>query len=267
MKKKIFYLSLIMILMVLSTQATDHLKPVMEPYELMGKRLVFTNWFYVRTGHFEWQDEKGNKVNTEHDVMIDEHSAKFVPHDIASGIRIFSKSAKREIPLLHTDKPWDKWSISVSTLIHENGKYRLWGSSSSDKLNKMKSYFESNDGIHWEKPNLGIVEFEGSTDNNLWDVRFPPYSTGGPSYKESGISVFIDPSAPPEERYKTVWTSRVSYEEFQKKYRKQRPWSYYAIEKNNPGVEVDVLKGAVSAEGYTWKELPDPFNYRGNHEN
>lgn len=28
-------------------------------------------------------------------------------------------------------------------------------------------YAESKDGIHWEKPNLGLVEFEGSTDNNI----------------------------------------------------------------------------------------------------
>jgi hypothetical protein len=44
MKKKIFlYCVLAILLMVLSLQATDHLKPVMEPYKLMGKRLVFTN--------------------------------------------------------------------------------------------------------------------------------------------------------------------------------------------------------------------------------
>lgn len=29
------------------------------------------------------------------------------------------------------------------------------------------AYAESKDGIHWEKPSLGLVEFEGSKDNNL----------------------------------------------------------------------------------------------------
>lgn len=29
------------------------------------------------------------------------------------------------------------------------------------------AYAESRDGIHWEKPSLGLVEFEGSRDNNL----------------------------------------------------------------------------------------------------
>ena len=29
------------------------------------------------------------------------------------------------------------------------------------------AYAESSDGVHWEKPNLGLVEFEGSKENNL----------------------------------------------------------------------------------------------------
>jgi len=264
MKKKIFYLVLAILLTVLSLQATDHLKPVMEPYKLMGKRLVFTNWFYVRAGHFYWLDEDGNKVNTDRESMIDEHSARFVARNVASGVRLFSERARREIPFIHSDKPWDTRGISISTLIYEDGKYRAWGICGSDRHEIWKCYFESTDGLHWKKPNLGIVEFEGSTNNNLLDVRFPAFSTGGPSYKESSFSVFIDPNAPPEERYKTVWISRISYEDFLKKYKKKRPWSYYAIEKNNPGVEVDVLKASVSPDGYHWKHLMDPLTFEMN---
>ena len=29
------------------------------------------------------------------------------------------------------------------------------------------AYATSADGIHWERPNLGIVDFRGSTENNL----------------------------------------------------------------------------------------------------
>ena len=28
-------------------------------------------------------------------------------------------------------------------------------------------YAESDDGVHWVKPSLGLVDFEGSTDNNM----------------------------------------------------------------------------------------------------
>lgn len=57
----------------------------------------------------------------------------------------------------------------------------------------------STDGIHWEKPNLGLVEFDGSRDNN---ILFPPniYCWGGPGH------VFVDgnPAAPEDEKYKST---------------------------------------------------------------
>jgi hypothetical protein len=261
MKKVYFSFPMILILMVLSLPATDHLKPIMEPYQLLGKRMVFSNWFYVRAGHFVWVDEEGNKVNTERNVMLDEHSARFISRNMAFGVNLFTEQAVREIPFIRADKSWDKWGIGVSTLLYDNGKYRAWGVCSSDRLNARKCYFESADGRHWEKPNLGIVEFEGSTDNNLLNVSFPPYSSGGPSYKESSFSIFIDPNGPPEERYKTVWTSRVTFEDFENKYKETRPWSYYAIEKNNPGVEVDILRASVSPDGFHWTALTEPLTF------
>ena len=49
------------------------------------------------------------------------------------------------------------------------------------------------------------------------------------------FTIFKDPIAPLEERYKAIWKSRISYEDFLEKYKNTRPWSYYAVEKNNPG--------------------------------
>jgi hypothetical protein len=264
--KKVLIVSSLLLFVVLSTRATDHLKPVMEPYQLMGKRIVFTNWFYVRAGHFYWLDGDGNKVNTDRDAMIAADSARFVSYNVAHGVRLFSEKAQREIPFIPTDKPWDKGGIMVHTLIHENGKYRLWAGCNSDPEQSWYCYLESNDGINWEKPNLGLVDFEGSRENNLLDVRFDKFTkeavAGLNTYRTSRFSVFVDPNAPPEERYKTIWKSRITQEEFQEKYKETRPWSYYAIEKHAP--EVDALKAAVSADGYHWKYLPDPLTFEMN---
>jgi len=263
-KKIYFYLVLSILLMVLTLHATDHLKPVMEPYHLMGNRLVFTNWFYVRAGHFFWLDKEGNKVNTDRESMIDKHSARFVAHNVASGVRLFTEQAKREIPFLKTDKPWDKRGIRVGTLIHEQGKYRIWANCYADHERAWQCYFESNDGINWVKPELNIVEFEGSTKNNLLSVRLPKYSYDASPVTDAHFSVFVDPHGPLEERYKAIWKSRIPYEVWTKKYKNKRPWSYYAIEKNNAGVEVDGLKGAVSPDGYHWKHLKDPITFEMN---
>src|SRR3989304_4635202 len=33
-----------------------------EPYELAGKRLAFTSWYYVRQGRFNWVNDQGQGV-------------------------------------------------------------------------------------------------------------------------------------------------------------------------------------------------------------
>jgi hypothetical protein len=247
----------ISLLWLIPVVALGQLRQAIGPYEIEGKRIVFTNWFYVRAGEFDWLDEEGNNVKTDRDAIIDEHSARFVSYDVPYGIRLFAETPQREIPIIQADKPWDRWGIAVNTLIFEDGKHRLWGSCSSDRLHKWNCYFESDDGLHWKKPNLGFVEFEGSRDNNLLDVRFPRLSYDAPTHTDHRFSVFVDPNAPPEERYKTIWKSRISQEAFQEKYKKTRSWSSYAVEKSPP--EVHALKAAVSPDGFRWRELPDPI--------
>ena len=51
---------------------------------------------------------------------------------------------------------------------------------------------ESSDGITWHKPELGLVDFRGSTANNL--VIDDPDLVN--------FSPFLDPEAPAQERYK-----------------------------------------------------------------
>lgn len=54
-------------------------------------------------------------------------------------------------------------------------------------------YAESRDGIHFDKPRLGIVDFNGSRDNN---IVFPDVLDASP---------FLDPNAPPSERWKLIY--------------------------------------------------------------
>ena len=236
---------IIVLLVATSLYATDHTRPVLEPYQLAGKKIVFTNWFFVRPGHFDWVDDEGKSVYTKKDAKLDEHAAHFIAFDSPHGIRLFVEPAKREIPIIPSDKPWDQWGIRLATLLYENGKYRLWGTCNSDNIQSSNCYFESTDGIHWEKPNLGFIEFGGDQNNNLIasDVQ---------------LSIFVDSLAHPTERYKTQWHSRISQEEFQK-YKKTRHWSYYAIELDAPLVHV--VNAAVSPDGYKWTKLDDPIAF------
>lgn len=59
-------------------------------------------------------------------------------------------------------------------------------------------YAVSRDGVHWEKPSLGMVEFDGSTDNNIMMMY------------AHGTSVFLDEQElDPKRRYKLM--TRVDY--------------------------------------------------------
>ena len=121
-------------------------------------------------------------------------------------------------PLFGEDKPWEKRFDNVyGSVIYDKGDglHKLWynpiivdhsakGMSLEERNRKHYRppsnremaicYATSRDGITWEKPDLGLVDFEGSKKNNLiWR---------GPH----GAGVFQDTHDPdPKRRYKTIF--------------------------------------------------------------
>jgi len=91
------------------------------------------------------------------------------------------------------------------SIIRDGGKYRLWYVAfDDDTKNKVASsrwraaYAESADGLTWTKPDLGLVEFHGSKDNNLLDM-------GGQSWGFVNLKVIKDETDPdPARRYKMI---------------------------------------------------------------
>ena len=83
-------------------------------------------------------------------------------------------------------------------MIEDGGKFRMWYTACPPSglalLPFRICYAESDDGIHWVKPNLGLYEWEGSKANNIvMDSNI-----------ENGGGVFLDPRAPPDQRYKLL---------------------------------------------------------------
>jgi hypothetical protein len=73
------------------------------------------------------------------------------------------------------DHPWESsFSAAYMTVIKDGGTYRLYyrGGTKTDTGmikagTEVTCYAESRDGKTWVKPKLGLVEFEGSTANNI----------------------------------------------------------------------------------------------------
>jgi hypothetical protein len=82
-------------------------------------------------------------------------------------------------PVLRADKPWEFGGNYISTygsVIHdpEENIFKAWYWTLNDEdsaipTTQIKSmcYATSPDGIHWEKPNVGLYEFQGSKNNNM----------------------------------------------------------------------------------------------------
>lgn len=72
-------------------------------------------------------------------------------------------------PLLKADTDWERGGSGpylYGTVLQDQAKLRMWYHYVRDGYRN--AYAESEDGIHWTKPRLGIEPFEGSAANNLF---------------------------------------------------------------------------------------------------
>jgi hypothetical protein len=104
---------------------------------------------------------------------------------------------KRPGAVLKSDKPWDAFRLIFFSIARDGNVYKMWyqafdGDQWGGGVSRM-CYAVSKDGLHWEKPNLGLVEYNGSKDTNI--LLKEPSKLG---------YVFIDPHGTPEQRYKML---------------------------------------------------------------
>ena len=120
-------------------------------------------------------------------------------------------------PIIVGDKPWDAYRPQVyGTVLYdkEQGLFRMWylaipghvlspdpepivGGFKRIDHTTLVAYAESRDGYKWQKPSLGIVDFNGSKQNSLVNM--------GRDNTE-GVSIVHQPDDPnPKRRYKAIF--------------------------------------------------------------
>jgi hypothetical protein len=134
-------------------------------------------------------------------------------------------------PLLQADKPWEANGISGCTVLRDGTRWRMWYCAWRPDVKRDNDsffcYAESADGLHWTKPDLGLTEYAGSTNNNI--IFSCSQINGLPNY------IFIDTHSGPSRQYKMIVTR---FNE-----QKQAWWIY----------------GGTSADGIHWAILPEPL--------
>lgn len=133
---------------------------------------------------------------------------------------------------IHAEKPnvIGPFEMPYRMILRDGDVLKGWTSS---------EYYESTDGMTWEKKSDLVVD----------------------ALHEDGIHhIFIDPIAPPEERFKAVWVGHITREAFDA-FRAKRPdgWEPRALLHLGERDEVSCLRGSVSPDGIHWTTLPEPL--------
>jgi len=147
--------------------------------------------------------------------MTDLYRTKVLLIDDASLLEVHNlqrkvnQAVKHPEPVLKHDAPWDQDNerFSYANIVYDRDEklfkmwYFVWRSESQeagvivDGGNKL-AYATSTDGIHWERPELGLLEVNGSKKNNYVIPEMSIY----------GGSVIDDPSDIPARRYKMIFS-------------------------------------------------------------
>jgi len=109
----------------------------------------------------------------------------------------------REVAVAH-DRPWEGNVCAYHTVFQDGPIYRMYyrGCHWDEKkgmTHEVICYAESPDGIRWTKPELGLVEFAGSKQNNI-------ILGTGPGGVTHNFAPFKDanPACKPDEKYKAL---------------------------------------------------------------
>jgi hypothetical protein len=144
------------------------------------------------------------------ELMVDD----FLVQEMTGGARLeLHRPECREV-VLRTDEPWGGNASGYQSVFKDGDLYRMYyrglhyrhsgePAQAFEAHAPVLCYAESDDGIHWRKPELGLFEFNGSKANNILLTREAVAQVKG--YAGS-TAVFLDtnPDCPPDAKYKII---------------------------------------------------------------
>ncbi len=135
------------------------------------------------------QDEQPVRIGSRRELFVDDFLI-----DKLHNVRLELQHPQPQEIIFACDQPWEGNTCIYFRIIPDGGKFRMWYQGAHwqlDPADPKKThpyhicYAESEDGIHWTKPNLGLIEVDGSKQNNIvvtgvYD-NFTPFRDGNPS--------------------------------------------------------------------------------------
>ncbi len=158
--------------------------------------------------------EKVYDIGSRREVFWDDY---LIDDRYTTAMRRMHHPVRKEC-VFQADKPWEGDASYFFNFFKDGDIYRMYYTArntpeinpeptpDSDRNLIRVCYAQSPDGIHWEKPALGICTFDGSTDNNIiWDIDHDDWHDP----ETQGDTLFVakdpNPSCPPDEKYKAIY--------------------------------------------------------------
>jgi hypothetical protein len=120
----------------------------------------------------------------------------------------------REV-VMDYNMPWEGSTCCYQTVFQDGDIYRMYyrGTGMKNTYGTLVCYAESKDGIHWTRPDLDILELDGSSKNNIiWPRTLEEVVDNGTTYGigSSNFAPFKDtnPNCSPDAQYKAFGQSR-----------------------------------------------------------
>ncbi len=161
-------------------------------------------------------------------IALDNRRELFVDHyliDSLSGLRLQMHAPRDEGIAFRFDKPWEGAFCAYCTVLRDGDRLRLYyrgkPMATKDGSDEISCVAESTDGLIWTRPLLGLVDYQGSRDNNIV-LSQPQFAHNFAPMLDS------NPTAPKGQCYKALG-----------------------------GTQVSGLVAFVSADGFDWRKLRD----------
>lgn len=144
------------------------------------------------------------------ELFIDNYLIEKLTGDIELRLQ---KPVAQEIVMTH-DQPWEGSGCGYKSIFKDGNKYKMFYESWHHEASEDGSipyhppfcaYAESDDGINWKKPNLGLHDFNGSKNNN---IVVPSGLMNGYNIDAAHCAVFKDtnPNVSRDAIYKGIFT-------------------------------------------------------------
>jgi hypothetical protein len=161
-------------------------------------------------------------IGSRRELFVDRHLI-----DRLDGALLELHRPRRAGVALKMDRPWEPTTGAYITVFRDQGKYRMYyrgrpPRNPTPESREVVCYAESDDGVKWTRPNLGLFEVFGTRENNVVLAKVGHCAVNFAPFIDTRLGV------PSSERYKAIG-----------------------------GLPPEGLFAFVSSDGLQWKKMSD----------